>query len=169
MCVTAIIAAGIAIGTAAAGAYSSIQSANANKDAARYEAAIKEKELYQEREQQRLAALQQENAKAAEFNQARSSAFAAIGASGLGENLSFFQGADPEQQRAFLRDVQTIRLNMSAKQASIADEVGLTEERKRIGVFNANMSKVGAVTDFIKTAMGAVSYYGAYATPKPAH
>jgi hypothetical protein len=167
MCVTAIIAiASVAIG--AVGTVASISAANANKRAAQFEADMKVKQLFREREGERIRALQTENVRADAFNQARSSAMAAIGASGLGEHISFFQAIDPEAKKAFLRDVSTVRLNMTAKRASITDEIGVTEFKKDIAVFNSKISKVGAIADFMQTAMGAASFYNANATPKPA-
>jgi hypothetical protein len=168
MCVTLIIAAGVAIAAAGAGAYSKIQSANANKRSAKYQAMMEQRQLYREREQQRIAALQTENGRQDQFDQARSSALAAIGASNLGEHISFFQSIDPNSRRAFLQDVRSIRLGLTASEAGINDQVGVSEMRKEVGVYNANLSKVGAISDFVQTAMSVGSFYNNYATPKPA-
>jgi hypothetical protein len=165
--ITATIAA-VTVVSAGVGMAASIGAANANMAAARYEAQQQERQLYRQREMDRVAALQKENARAAEFDQSRSAAIAAIGASGLGEHISFFQSIDPQAKKAFLRDVRTVRLNMTAERASIADQVGVTEYKRDIAVFNAKMSKVGAVADFVKTAMSAASFAAGNATPKPA-
>lgn len=154
-----VLTAGGAIGAAGLGMYASIQSANANAKAAKYEALMQEKQLYRQREQQRIASAQAEVARSTKFEQSRSAALAAIGASGLGEHISFFQAADPTARKNYLRDVQTIRLNMTAQNASIADQVGVTEFKKDINVFNQQMAKVGAVADFIQTSMQAVSQF----------
>lgn len=168
MCVTAIIAAGVAVAAAAASAYASISSANANKRNAKYQAAMEQKQIYRQREQQRIVAADAENGRQDQFDQARSSAMAAIGASGLGEHISFFQSIDPTSKQAFLKDVRSIRLGMVANNASLADQVGVSEMTKRTAVYNAGMSKVGAVANFIQTAMSAASFAHSFSTPAPA-
>lgn len=165
--ITATIAA-VTVVAGGIGMASSIASANANKANARYEAALKTKELYRQREMTRLQALEEENARRAQFDQSRSAALASIGASGLGEHISFFQSIDPEAQKSFLRDVRRIRLNMLQSDASIADQVKVTEFKKDIDVFNSKMSKVGAISDFIQTAMSAASFYHTNAVPAKA-
>jgi hypothetical protein len=159
MCVTAIIAAGIATAGALGGMVMSIGAANARQDQAKWEAAVREKELYNQREAARLAALQQENARNDQFQRTRSSAFAAIGASGLGEHISFFNSIEPEAQKAFLRDVRSIRLNLANTNVSIADQVKVAEYGADIAKYDATVSKVGAIADFIKTAAQAATMY----------
>jgi hypothetical protein len=161
MCISAaLIVAGVAVAAAGVGMYTSIQAANAAKDQAAFEAAIKEKELYNQREASRIEALQTENKRSEEFMRARSAAFASIGASGLGEHISFFNAIDPEAQKAFLRDVRAVRLNLAHKEVSIADQVKVTEYGADIAKFNAGLSKIGAIADFVKTAASAFSFYG---------
>lgn len=169
MCATLLIAAaGVMAAGALGGMVASISSANANKKAADYEALMETRQLYRQQEQQHIAALQKENARADEYNQGRSSALAAIGAAGLGEHISFFQSADPEARKRYLQDVGTIRLNLDADRSNVTDQVGVTEYKRRIGGYNAQMSKVGAVADFVKTAMQAATMMGSYGTPSPA-
>lgn len=169
MCDPAGVMAAVGIGSATGQLGASWQKANADKANTQYQAKMQLRALYRQREADRLAALQQENGKAEEYEQSRSAALAAIGASGLGEHLSFFQSIDPNAKTAFLRDVSTIRLNMTASRATTADQVGVTEMKKRIGMFNSTMSKVGAVSDFIQTAMQAASMGAGAGTPAPAH
>lgn len=166
MCVTAVLAA-VAVVAGGIGTYASLQAASAQKRQAKYESRVREKQLNNEREMARIEALQRENIRSDEFQRARSSAMAAIGASGLGEHISFFQSIDPEAQKAWLRDVRSIRLNLAAKEVSIADQVNVTEYRKDISVFNASLSQVGAIADFIKTAASAASMYAQGAVGAP--
>lgn len=167
MCVTAVLAA-TAVVAGAIGTYTSIQAANARKKSARFEEQMRRKELYQKREMSRLEALQRENVRGDEFARARSSALAAIGASNLGEHISFFQSIDPEAQKAFLRDVRAIRLNLAGTEASIATSVRVGEYRQKIESFNASLSKVGAIAEFIQTAASAANFYASMGTPQPA-
>lgn len=167
MCVTAIIAAATVV-AAGVGAAASISAANARKKQSAYEVQMRNRQAYRERELSRIASLERENGRAEEFHRARSAALAAIGASGLGEHISFFQSIDPEAQKAYLRDVRRVRLNMAQTESSIADQVKVSEYRGEIERHNANMSKVTAISDFIQTAMSAANFYVTNSTPKPA-
>lgn len=171
MCVTAVIAAVAAVtavATAGVGMVTKMRAATANQAAAQYEAGVRTKELYNQRESARIATLQEENGRQEQFFRARSEALAAIGASGLGEHISFFQGADPAAQAAFLRDVRSLRLNLAQRESTIADEVGVTQVRRDIAVYNGSLEKIGAIADFIKTAANAASFYAMNATGAPA-
>lgn len=165
MCVSAAIIAGASIIMSAAGAYSKIQGANANARMAAYENAVRTKQLNEKRGMERLAAIEKENIRSADFERTRSTQFAAIGASGVGEHISFFQGLDPEQRKAFFRDIRNVRLGMTATEASIADEIQVGAYGVRVARFNASLTKVGAVIDFAKAAMQAASFAGAFGTP----
>lgn len=169
MCVTAIVIASVAaVASAGVGAYTSIQSANANANAARYKYAMETKAAYEQREMARIEAAQAEIGRTEEFEQARSAALAAIGASGLGEHISFFQAIDPKAQSAFLRDVRSIRLNLTQKETSIADQVQVAGFEKDINLFNTKLTKIGAIADFITTSMQAASFYAMNSTPASA-
>lgn len=168
MCISAAIIAASTVLAAGVGAYSSIQSANANARAAKYESAVRTKQLRERRSIERLAALEAENERSSEFSRLRSAAFAAIGASGLGENISFFQGTDPEQKRAFLRDVRNIRLGFEQSRSTIADEIQVSAFGVRMAKANAGIAKIGAIADFARTAMSAASFYSSVATPAAA-
>lgn len=166
MCVSlAVVAIGVTVAAAGVQAVSSIAGANANKANAKYENKVRTKQLNERRNIERLAALERENVRSADFRRARSAALAAIGASGLGENISFFQGADPEAQAAFLKDVRNIRLGLVAEESSIKDQIQVGAFGVKIAKFNAGMTKIGAIADFAKTAMQAASFYGANSAP----
>jgi len=145
----------------------SVKSANANAANAAYQFRVQAKQADEQRRSIEIQALQQENARTEEFARARSSALAAIGASGIGEHISFFQGIDPDQQDAWLRDVRNVRLNLTQQRVSLADQVQVAEFGARMGKFNAHVQKVGAVVDFVNTAMSAASFYGNNKTPAP--
>jgi len=169
MCITvAIAAAALSVAAAGVGAYASIQGANAKAKQAKWEQEVRTKELVNQRELAKIEAAQRELQRDDEFARARSAAFAAIGASGLGEHISFFNAIDPEAQKAFLKDVRSIRLNLASDEVSITDQIRVTEYRSGIEQFNSGLSKVGAIADFIRTAASAASFYSSYSTPAPA-
>lgn len=159
MCVSLILA-GIAVAASAVGTVSSIASANGAKAAAQYQRDIENKQYQEAKDTARIQALDQENAKTEAFNRARSAALAAIGASGLGEQISFFQGIDVNSQQAFLRDVRAVRLNLVQQESTLSDKIAVSDYGYQIASFNSGMAKLGAVADFVKTAASAASFYG---------
>jgi hypothetical protein len=170
MCASlAIMAAGLAVSSAAGSAFMSIRSAEAQKKQAQWEAQIREKELINQRETARVQTLQKEVDRSDTFNRSRSAAMAALGASGLGEHISFFNSIDPEAQKSYLRDVRALRLNLAQQDSTIADQVKVSEFGSKIAGFNSQMSKIGAIADFVKTAAQAAGMYGETAVPKGAH
>lgn len=168
MCISAAIIAGATLLASGVAAYSTMSTASANAGLAKYENALRTKQLREKRDIERLAAIEKENLRTMDFARTRSSQLAAIGASGLGENISFFQGIDPDQQQAYLRDIRNVRLGLTATEASIADEIQVGAFGVRIAKFNAGAQKIGALADFAKTAMQAATFYNTYRTPSPA-
>lgn len=164
MCITLALAA-TSVVLAGVGTYASIKTANANRDAEKWRLEEESRRLNQQRDMERIAADQQEAAKSEEFFQARSAALAAIGASGIGEHISFFQAIDPESKKAFAKDVASIRLNLAQTEDDISSQIRVNDFGKQMASFNASMTKVGAVLDFAKTAMNAVSFYNNMAAP----
>lgn len=165
MCVTAVLAA-VAVVAAAGGMMAKIQQANGMKANASYQRDVQNKQAQEARDTARIQALEQENARTSEFERARSSAMAAIGASGLGDHISFFQGIDNEAQSAYLRDVRNVRLNLVQQQSTIADQVQVNNFSARIAKSNAGAMKLGAVAEFAQSAMSAASFYKSNASPK---
>lgn len=164
MCITALIAAGSLL-MSGVGAISSINAANANRDAEIYKARIQQQQAEEQRRIVEIQAFQQESARSSEFERARSAALAAIGASGLGEHISFFNAIDPEAQKNFLQDVRNIRLNMVQQRKTLADQIQVAEYSKEIARANASASKIGAIANFAQTAMSAYSFYNANKAP----
>jgi len=165
MCISMALIAGATLLAGAATAYSKISTAQANAGLAKYENAVRTKQLNERRDMEQLSAIETENQRTAEFQRARSTAFAAIGASGIGENISFIQGIDPEQQKALLRDVRNVRLNLTSTESGIRDEIQVGAYGVRVAKANATNATIGALADFAQTAMSAVSFYKTYGTP----
>lgn len=158
MCVTAIIA-GVALVASAVGTYSSIQSANAQAEQERYVQRMQRKQLSEQAEMNRLAAGQREIARGNQYAAERSTALAAIGASGLGDHISFFQGLDPSNADQFSDEIRAIRLNMTAENSQLADSIQVSEYASKMAGFNAKQTKIGAVASFVGDAMETAMFY----------
>lgn len=166
MCISLATAALIAaVGTSTASLGMGLMQADAAKDQANYEQRLREKQLNEEREMARLEAAQNQNALERGFQRQRSAALAAIGASGVGDHISFYQGLDAENKTRFLQDVRSNRLNLVQKEARTSDEIQLAGYKGSVGRFNANMSAIGAVTQFVQDSASA--YYGFSKTASP--
>ena len=165
MCVSAAVIAGVALLGSAVSTVSNISSANANNANAQFAKDLKEKQLRERRQLEELSAIETENARRNEFAQMRSASLAALGASGVGENISFFQAVDPEQQAALARDVRNVRLGFVSESSSIADQIRVGAYDAQISAFNSKMQKVGAVGDFVQSAASAANFYSTNKTP----
>lgn len=167
MCVTAILA-GAALVASAVGTYSSIKSANAQARSEQYVEQIKRKQLSEQAAMNKLAAAEQENQRGLQYASERSSALAAIGASGLGDHISFFQGLEPSNQDQFNDEVRAIRLNLTHSNSQIADSIQVSNFTSKMAKFNASMSKVGALAKFAGDAVSTFQFYQTYKTPAKA-
>jgi hypothetical protein len=177
MCISAAVAiAGVAavasIGVGYMGMQQQKASAKYNRQAMEYELALRNKDAERRRGLAQAEALETEQLRRADFDATRSAAFAAIGASGIGEHISFFSGIDPEQQGAFLRETRNVRLSLSAEETQIADEIAVNDYGGVIGRYNASAQSYGSKLNFLgnsfQTAMNFASFYGAYKTPSAA-
>lgn len=162
MCVTAALAA-VAVVSSAVGVYSSIQSANAAKDRGRYMAQLEAKQAQERYDNAKLQALEQETQRTQQFNRERSSAMAAIGASGVANHISFAQGIDPSNQDALDRDIRAVRLNLIGEGARYRDERATAGYKYQMAGYNAKIAKLSAVGQFVGDLASAGSYYKANA------
>lgn len=160
MCATALIIAAAAVAASAASAGASIQSSNAQAANAQYESKVEQQRIGEQEQAASLQASQQQQVRGREFQRARSSALASIGASGLQENLSYSQGIAPSEDKAFGDDLRSIRLNLTGAQSNLADQARVSDFGARIAKSNAGSAKVGAFADFASTALGAYDFYG---------
>lgn len=165
MCITAVIA-GAALLASAVGTYATIQSNNAQANYAKWEATERTKELKENNELARISAMQKENERAREFNRTWSASLAAIGASGLGEHLSFFQGIAPENMAAFNDDIRAIRLGLASNTQQNQRQIRVIGYGSRVASYNRSMGNLGALAGFMGDAMEAFSFYNTNKTPK---
>lgn len=166
MCITAVIA-GAALLASAVGTVATIRSNNANASYQKWQAKEQTKELKEQNELARISAMQRENERAREFNRTWSSSLAAIGASGIAEHISFFQGIGPESMAAFNDDIRAIRLGLAHDTQRNERQIRVVGYGARVAGFNAVQGNVGAMAGFMQDAMSAASFYNNNRTPKP--
>lgn len=158
MCVTAIIA-GASLLMSAVGTYSSMQAANAQADQARAVELFKRKQLSEQATMESLDAGSRELSRMEGYERQRSASLAAIGASGLGDHISFFQGIEPSNKDKLNDDIRAIRLNLVHTESQLADGITVSEYTSSLAGFNAQQSKIGAMAGFAGDVMGAYSFY----------
>lgn len=165
MCVTAVLA-GASLLMGAVNTATQIGANNANKKMVKWQSRERAKEIKEDADLRRIAAMEQENERARQFNRGFSSSMAAIGASGIAEHLSFFQGVDPDNREQLGKDTRAIRLGLVTGDVAGEREIQAGGYAARVAGFNAKMSNIGAVADFMADAMNMASSYGGNATPK---
>jgi hypothetical protein len=164
MCVTAVIA-GASLLMSAVGTVASVSANNAQAKYARWEAKEQTKQIKIETEVARISAMERESQRAREFSHSWSTSMAAIGAMGVAEHISFFQGIMPDSMEQLDRDTRAIRLGMANQQESAFKQIGVVGYRSQLAGFNAKMENVGAVAGFMQDAMNAYSFYSNYNVP----
>ncbi len=162
MCISAtVLIAGAMIASAGVAVTTSMMTASANAKQAEFAAKMRKKELDEKAQLARLSAQQKENAAAQDFAQRRSRQWSAMALrQGFqGENISFFQGIDPEQQRQLGQTSMAVRLGLATDESAIRDQVAITDYSKDISLFNATTQKIGAVGNFIGDVASAGNFY----------
>lgn len=167
MCITAIIA-GASLLMSAVGTVSSIQANNAQADQQRAVELFKRKQLSEQATMESLDAGSRELARYDTYERQRSASLAAIGGSGLGDHISFFQGIEPSNKDRLNDDIRAIRLNLVHTESQIADGITISEYASDLAGFNAKMSNLGAVANFASDVMGAYSFYSTNKIPSSA-
>ncbi len=165
MCISATVAISAAmLAASAATAATGMMTANAQGKNAAYQNKVKQKELDERAKVARLQAMQKENAAASQFAEGRSRQMAAMAlAQGFnGENISFFQGINSEQEKQFAATSMAIRLGLATEESAIKDQVAISDYSKDISMFNSGIAKIGVAAQFAGDAAGAASFYKKY-------
>ncbi len=158
MCVTAVLA-GAALLASAVGTYSSMQASKAQAEQAQAMERLRRKQLAETGAMERIAASQREIGRMNAYETQRSSNLAAIGASGLGDHISFFQGIEPSNRDNLEQDIRAIRLNLTQKESQIADGIEVSEYAGQMAGYNARMSNIGALANFAGDVANVYSFY----------
>jgi len=140
-------------------AQAGMTSAAAESEAAfrNYQIEIQNRQLEEDKKQAEIQALQQENARQEASRRARATNEAFIASSGVGENISFLQGADVVAEENLRRDVASMRLNAVIGQNRIADQITVNKAEGQFATARAGMTSqgayIGAVTNVASTAL----------------
>lgn len=164
MCITAVIA-GASLLLSAVGTYATIKANNSQADYAKFEAKQRTKQLKVETEMAKISAMERENIRAKEFNRSWSASMAAIGASGVAEHISFFQGIGPENMEQFDQDTRAIRLGLVNQEEANYRQIGVIGYGAQVAKYNAKMQNIGAVAGFMQDAMSAYNFYSTNKAP----
>jgi hypothetical protein len=140
-------------------AQAEMTSAAAESEAAyrNYQIEIQNRQLAEDKKQAEIQALQQENARQDASRRARATNEAFIASSGVGENISFLQGAEVVADQNLRRDVASMRLNAAIGQNRIADQIMVNKTEGQFATAKAGMTSqgayIGAVTNIASTAL----------------
>jgi len=144
-------------------AQAGMTSAAAESEAAfrNYQIEIQNRQLEEDKKQAEIQALQQENARQDASRRARATNEAFIASSGIGENISFLQGAEVVADQNLRRDIASMRLNAAIGQNRIADQIMVNKVEGQFATARAGMTSqgayIGAITNTASNALG--NYY----------
>jgi len=157
---TAVSAVGGAVQAGQASAAAESEAAFRN-----YQIEIQNRQLEQDKKQAEIQGLQQENARQDASRRARAANEAFIASSGIGENISFLQGAETVADENLRRDIASMRLNTIIGQNRIADQIMVNKAEGQFATAKAGMVSQGAWTGAITNTIGSAlsnAYKGYY-------
>jgi len=146
---TAVSAVGGAVQAGQASAAAESEAAFRN-----YQIEIQNRQLAEDKKQAEIQALQQENARQDASRRARATNEAFIASSGVGENISFLQGADVVAEKNLRTDVASLRLNAVIGQNRIADQIMVNKAEGQFATAKAGMTSQAAWTGAVTSTVG---------------
>jgi hypothetical protein len=166
--VTLIVIGTVAAGAAVAEGYVQYQQADAAKDAAKqefrflqYQSRVERRQLAEDMEAERIAAMELEGARLREFRHAKNLNAAAVIASGLGSSASFEQGAMGSADDVVRRDLASLRFSTASTVSRLADQIGVSRTQlgyQRYGMQlakrDADLAKASAVAGTVGRVAG---------------
>lgn len=166
-----IAAAGTSVAASGYSIVSAQQSAQAQGDFANYNAAMQNQALQEQQALAAISASEQEVQRMREYRRLRAANEAIISASGVGQNMSFLQGADAFARRLMEEDLAAIRLNEATGRSRIASQIAVNRAQAS---FTGSMAQIQANEAAVRGIAGAASAVGNYyyqsgrlATPRP--
>lgn len=164
---TLLAAASTAVSAVGGIAQAGMASAAAESEAAfrNYQIEIQNRQLEEDKRQAEIQALQQENARQEAARRARAANEAFIASSGVGDNISFLQGAEVVADQNLRRDVASMRLNAAIGQNRIADQIMVNKAEGQFATVKAGMTSQAAWTGAITNTVGSAlsnAYKGYY-------
>jgi hypothetical protein len=164
MCITLLVA---SLVTTAAGTAAGIANA-------KYQAGMMKLQLDEQREQMRqeqknllMQAQEEELARLEEYRRNREASLLAMAASGVGQNMSFFQGIEKANERNLRRDLANIRLGFLEGNNRIAQQIRVNRTQLEIAQAEKRSAIFGSVLKGIGSAIDAGNVYNMTRTPKP--
>ena len=161
--ITLLIAASTAISSVGAFVGAAGQSAIAQSEAdwRNYQIDIQNRQLAEDAELTRIAALETENARLDQNRRLRAANEAYIAGSGVGESRSFLQGVEPQGERALRQDVASLRLQSATQINRIADQIAVNKAEGQFARARADLTSSYAYTNAAFSAAGSIAR-GAY-------
>jgi hypothetical protein len=162
-----LMIASTAVSAIGGAAQAGMASAAAESEAAfrNYQIEIQNRQLEEDKKQAEIMGLQQENARQDASRRARAANEAFIASSGIGENISFLQGAEVVADQNLRRDVASLRLNTAIGQNRIADQIMVNKVEGQFATVKAGMTSqnayISAATNTISSALSN-AYKGYY-------
>lgn len=165
--VTMLMIASTAVSAVGGAVQAGQASAAAESEAAfrNYQIDIQNRQLEEDKKQAEIMGLQQENARQDASRRARAANEAFIASSGVGQNISFLQGADVVADENLRRDVASLRLNTTIGQNRIADQIMVNKAEGQFATAKASMTSQAAWTGAITNTIGSAlsnAYKGYY-------
>lgn len=162
MCVTLLAA---TLVTAAVSTVATIDNANYQAGMMELQLAEQREQLQQQREMERIAAMEAETLRLQDFRFQRNANLLALAASGTGQHMSFLQGIAPAEERALRTDLANIRLGRLGAENRIAQQIRVNRTQGLINQANKQSAVLGAVLDGVGSAVGAASFYNSTRAP----
>lgn len=162
MCVT-LLAASLVV--TAAGTVASIDNANYQAGMMELQLAEQREQLNQQREMERIAAMEAEALRLQDFRNQRNANLLALAASGTGQHMSFLQGIAPAEERALRTDLANIRLGRLGAENRIANQIRVNRTQGLINQAERGAAVTGAILNGVGSALGAASFYNQNRAP----
>lgn len=159
MCISAAIIAGASLAASAVGTVASIDNNNYQAGMLKLQMDEQRKQLREQQKFEQLRAQEAELARLREFRELREANYLAMASSGVGQNMSFFQGAAEADAKALRLDLGNIRLGMLGEQNRIANQIRVNDIDVRMAKSNAKSANLAAGINFVKDA---TSIYDSY-------
>lgn len=137
------------IGTAGnfVGAAMTASAAQAENEYRQFQLDIQNKQLENDRKLAELNASQVETQRRQEARRLRATNEAFLAGSGIGQSMSFLEGADKAADRALRQDVASLRLNLATTTSRIADQISVNKAQSQFSSASARMQSTMAYTN----------------------
>lgn len=148
------------IGTAGnfVGAAMTASAAQAENEYRQFQLDVQNKQLENDRKLAELNASQVENQRRQEARRLRATNEAFLAGSGIGQSMSFLEGADKAADRALRQDIASLRLNLATTTSRIADQISVNKAQSQFSSASARMQSTMAYTNaFFDSANQATS------------